>query len=157
MKHRHHPTYTLLDELAASPTLPLPAEHRRHILTQMWSGLASIERGEQPSPDDWRMLSDCVNMLETLISMGVCQDSSGLLQDAITGLAMAGRRNLAGHAIRLDASGIKAARAVLEDYAELLEQLPHRTIVRCHRITEKRIREILRGKKKPHDIELVSL
>lgn len=143
--------------MAASPTQPISDASRLHILTQMWSGLAAIERGDAPTKDDWSILSDCVNMLETLIEMGVCEDTSGLLQDAITGLAKAGTRNLAGAAIRLDAAGIQAVRAVLESYAEIIAVVPYRTLVRCHRKTEKRIREILRGKKRPADVKLIKL
>lgn len=150
-------TYTLLDELAASPTEPLPAAVRTHQLTRMWGGLASIEKAEQPSTDDWRVLSDCVNLMESLVALGEVEDHSGLIMDAITALALAGKRNLAGHAIRLDAPGIQAVRAVLEDYAVVIEQLPARTMVRCHRRTERRIRDILAGKKQPHDVELVNI
>lgn len=42
----------------------------------------------------------------------------------------------------VDGPGITAVRAVLEDYQAALETLPHRTMVRCHRATEKRIREV---------------
>jgi hypothetical protein len=44
--------------------------------------------------------------------------------------------------MRLDGPGLQAVRAVLEDYQAALECLPARTMVRCHRATEKRIREI---------------
>ena len=86
--------------------------------------------------------------------MKVCEDESGLLLDAITALAMAGRRNLAGAAIRLDGAGIQSVRAILEDYAALLDVLPARTMIRCHRLTEKRLHELMAGKRKPHDIEV---
>lgn len=150
-------TYSLLTEIAASPTQPLPLDIRTRQLTRMWSGLAAIEQAEQPSTDDWRILSDAVNLMETLVHLGEVEDSSGLLMDAITALAMAGKRNLAGHAIRLDAFGIQAVRAVLEDYAAVIEQLPARTMIHCHRLTERRLRDILAGKKRPHDVEIVNI
>ena len=68
---------------------------------------------------------------------------------------MAGRRHFQGGAIRLDGPGIAAIRAVLEDYAELLAVLPERTVIACHRATEKRLHEILAGKSKAHDIEII--
>lgn len=116
-----------------------------------------MERGSAPEPDDWRVCSDAVNMLETLVEMGVCEDQRGLLQDAVTALALAGKRNLAGSQIRLDGAGIRAVRSVLEDYAEVIGTVPHRVMIRCHRRTEKRIREILAGRKRPHDVEVVDL
>ena len=48
-------------------------------------------------------------------------------------------------------------RSVLEDYAHMLDMLPHRTVVQCHRMTERRMRKILHGVKQPHDIEVMDL
>ena len=89
--------------------------------------------------------------------MKVVEDSSGLLADAVTALAMAGRRHMDGGHIRLDAPGIKAVRAVLEDYAAVIEQVPARTMLMAHRATEKRIHEILQGRRRPHDVEVMDL
>jgi hypothetical protein len=96
--------------------------------------------------------------METLIlEMKICEDTTGLLMDAVTAMAKAGQRNLAGGAIRLDGLGMQAVRAVLRDYAEVIEVLPARTMVRCHRLTEKRIHDILEGRKRPHDVEITRL
>lgn len=144
-----------MDELQASPTEPLPIEYRRHQLTRMYDGLAAMETAPSPTTDDWRVVSDAVNLMETLIeTMRICEDNSGLLMDAITAMAMAGKRHRAGNAIRLDGAGIQAVRAILEDYAALLDVLPARVMIRCHRLTEKRIYEMLDGKRKPHDVEV---
>jgi len=141
----------------ASPTELLPIEYRTHQLTRMYEGLAAMETAPEPTTDDWRVVSDAVNLMETLIkTMQICEDESGLLMDAITALAMAGRRNLAGGAIRLDGAGIQAVRAILSDYASLLDVLPARTMIRCHRLTEKRIQDIMAGRKKAHDVEIMS-
>lgn len=64
---------------------------------------------------------------------------------------------MAGGPIRLDGAGIQAVRAVLSDYADVLEALPARTMVRCHRLTEKRIHDILQGRLRPHDVEITRL
>lgn len=151
------PTYTMLDEMIASPTEPTLPATRRHQLTRMWEGLRSIELAPAPSTEDWRVCSDAVNLMETLVSMGEVEDSSGLLNDAITALALAGKRHLKGGAIRLDALGIQAVRAILEDYAAVLALLPARTMVSCHRKTERRLRDILAGKKQPHDVEVIDI
>jgi len=150
-------TYNKLHELFASPTEPLPQEYRVHQLTRMYEGLHALETANNPTTEDWRVVSDAVNMLETLVvEMQVCEDASGLLQDAIRGLAMAGQRNKReGKPIRLDGPGIQAVRAVLASYAELLDMLPARTMYRCHRLTEQRIHDILDGRKRPHDVEIV--
>lgn len=148
----------MLDEMMASPTEPLAAEKRQYQLLRMYEGLRALEIAPEPSTEDWRVVSDAVNLMETLIlEMKICEDTSGLLMDAITAMAKAGQRNLAGGAIRLDGPGIQAVRAVLRDYAELIEVLPARTMVRCHRLTEKRILNILQGKLRPHDVEITRL
>lgn len=151
-------TYTYLHELMASATEPMPKAYRTAQLTRMWSGLASIETSPKPTANDWRVVSDAVNLLETLIEMGVAEDSTGLLHDATRALAIAGARHLeTGAPIRLDGAGIQAVRAVLESYAEILEQIPHRTAIAAHRRTEKRIQEIYEGKRRPHDVEVMAI
>ncbi len=152
-----NPTYGLLDEMLASPLDPTPIDKRTHQLSAMWQGLSSIETGASPTTHDWRVCSDAVNLMETLVEMRVVEDLNGLLMDAVTALAQAGRRATSGQTIRLDAGGILAVRAVLEDYAAVLDAVPHRTMLRAHRRTERRIRQILSGQRRPHDIEVVQL
>jgi hypothetical protein len=149
--------YTLLDVLQASATEPMSASSRLHQLTRMYGGLHALETAPEPTTDDWRVCSDAVNLMETLVEMKVVEDGSGLLMDAITALANAGRRHREGHSLRLDAPGIKAVRSVLEDYASVLEQLPARTMLQAHRLTEKRIHDILQGRKRPHDVEIMKI
>ena len=146
-----------MDELMASSTQPIPSRSRLHQLTVMHDGLANIEKADKPTTNDWRVVSDAVNLMETLVEMCVVEDNSGLLMDAVTALANAGRRHRGGGQIRLDGPGIQAVRAVLEDYAAVLEAIDHRTIVRCHRKTEKRLRDILAGRARPHDVEVMDL
>jgi hypothetical protein len=144
-----------MDELMSSPTKPLPKEWRTHQLTRMYEGLHQLEKAEVPSADDWRVVSDALNLVETLVlEMKVCEDANGLLPDAMQALSKAVERNKAGHSLRLDGQGIVAVRSVLQDYAELIEKLPARTMIRCHRLTEKRVQEILRGKRQPHDVKI---
>lgn len=150
--------YSMFDELMASPIEPLATEKRQYQLLRMYEGLRALEIAPEPSTEDWRVVSDAVNLMETLIlEMKVCEDTTGLLMDAITALAKAGQRHMAGGPIRLDGAGIQAVRAVLSDYADVLEMLPARTMVRCHRLTEKRIHDILEGRKRPHDVEITRL
>jgi hypothetical protein len=147
-------TYSMWDAMLASPTEPMTEKQRRHQLTRMWSGLAALETAAEPTRDDWAVCSDAVNLMETLIEHGHIEDSDNLVFDALKALAEAGERSFAGKPIRLDGAGIQAVRAILEDYAMVLEALPHRTMIHCHRLTEKRLHAILAGKPRPHDIQL---
>ena len=148
------PTYTAWDALLASPTEPMPLAKRTYQLTRMWGGLAALETAAVPTYDDWAVCSDAVNLMETLLELAYMEDASGLLDDAVAALAEAGRRHLEGGAIRMGGAGIQAVRAILADYAIALETLSQRTMVHCHRLTEKRIQAILAGKPKPHDVNI---
>jgi hypothetical protein len=152
-------TYGLLDTLFAAPDAPMPEEKRRHQLTRMYGGLHSLETAPAPTPDDWRVVSDAVNLMETLVmDMRICEDTSGLLSDAVAALALAGARHLeTGAAIRLNAQDIHTVRAVLADYAELLGTLSERTMTECHRRTERRVAEIHMGKKRRHDVQVAAV
>ena len=148
--------YTLIDEMMASPTEPLPKTWRVGQLTKMYDALHQLEQAPKATPNDWRLVSDAINLVETLVvEMKVCEDDSGLLMDAITALAMAGRQSKNGKSLRLDGEGIQAVRSILSDYAYLIDFLPARVMIRCHRLTEKRLHEILDGKKLPHDVEIM--
>ncbi|MBP8183084.1 MAG: hypothetical protein KAX88_03180 [Rhodoferax sp.] len=160
-------TYTWMDELMAAPDQPLHQDKRRHQLTMMWEGLRAMETAAEPKPNDWRLVSDAVNLMETFVKAGPwadCKgervevhDCNGLIYDAVVALALAGAKYTEGKALRLDGPGIQATRAVLEDYADLLEVLPARTVIQCHRKTERRIRKILHGIKESQDIEVTAL
>lgn len=157
-RNKHHPIrYTMMDVMMASPDKPMEPAKRRHQLTRMWDGLASIETAPAPSTEDWRVCSDAVNLMETMVNMQIVEDANGLIDDAVTALALAGRRHMKNGVIRLDAQGMQAVRAVLEDYASVTEQISERTLIQVHRNTEKRIREILIGRKKPHDVEVMDI
>jgi hypothetical protein len=145
--------YSLIDEMLASPTNPLPESHKTHQLTRMYSGLHNLETASEPTSDDWMVCADAVNLMETLVDdMQICEDASGLLKDAVNSLALAGKRNKQGFPIRLDGAGIQAVRAVLSDYASLIDILPERTMIRCHRLTEMKLQNILNKKPRKDDV-----
>lgn len=142
-----------MDVLLASPIDPMPETHRRHQLTRMWNGLRSMELDENPSYDDWEVVSNALNMMETLVEMGWAKDEGGLIEDAVYELAVSGQRHVdTGAPIRLSGKGIQTIRALLEDYASALEELPHRTMMSCHRLTEKRVQDILAKRVQTHDV-----
>ena len=151
--------YTLIDEMQASTTTPVPEAHRIHQLTRMWEALAALETQPSPPADDWRVCSDAVNLMETLVECGPwmdCQgqlvdvlDGSGLLKEAIAamaGLVLAPQQQVP------PPGSLHCVRMVLIDYAEALGRLNERSVIRCHRMTAKRILEVRRGKRQPGDV-----
>ncbi len=145
--------FSVWHELLASPDAPLPLHQRTEQLTRMYAALHSLEQDPVPTLDDWKTVSEAVNMLEALIkNMKVCEDESGLLDDAMQAMVDAGKRYIAGQNIRLSGKGIQSVRAVLESYADMVNTLPARTMMQCFRVTEQRMSEILAGKTQPHDV-----
>jgi hypothetical protein len=137
-------SYSHWDMLLASPTEPLPKQKRDRQLGIMKAGLANIERAPEVTLRDWEVVSDAVNMMQTLLEMGVVADEQDAIGDAINALANAGTRHLEkGMSIRLNGPDIVTLRGVLEDYEMVLENLPARTMIAAHRATEKRIQEML--------------
>lgn len=162
MKKRSHreaqPAVSLIHVMMADAVKPMSTNAYASQMAQMWLALAAIERAPQPTRNDWRLCSDAVNIMESLVDMEVVADEQGLLKDAVQALAEAGQRTIAtGAVIRLTGPGMAAVRAVLEDYAQVLEQLPARTMMQAQRNTEKRILAMQRGLVKRHDVQLVAL
>jgi uncharacterized protein YyaL (SSP411 family) len=152
-KHKHsRKSYSHWDVLLASACEPISPVKQQYQLLKMYEGLRSLEQSESPTFQDWIACSDAVNMMETLAEMGVCNDASGLLNDAIKALAEAGERYKKHNVLRLTGEGIAAIRAVLEDYAEIIKVVPARTMLQCHRATEARIQAILKGKGRENDV-----
>ena len=156
-KHQRQPIYSLIDEIMASATEPLPAAKRMYQVDVMLAGLDDLERGATPRKESWANCADCVNLLETLVVMNEVADERGLLADAVQALAEAGIRNKQGMALRLSGPGIQAVRAVLEDYAEVIAALPARVMIKAYRRTEARLLAIQRGRVQAHDVAIVAL
>lgn len=154
MKRKHRTTYSHIDWLLASPTEPMPANKRQHQLTRMYAGLRALETADKPTDDDWFVCSDAVNIMEALVDMRIVEDSSGLIEDAIAALGGAAARERSHGVLRMDAKGIQAVRAVLEDYAEVIEHVSARTMIEAHRLTEKRMFEIIEGRGRAGDVNL---
>lgn len=131
--------------MLTSPDKPMQPSRYRHQLTRMHLAMASITSGESPTDEDWRLIADAVNLVETLVLQGVAQDESGLLHDAITAMAEAfDRAGQDSARMRLTDPGLAAIRAVLTDWGACLEQLPERTVIEAHIATDRRIAEKLR-------------
>jgi hypothetical protein len=150
----YRPTYSMAEELMASPIHPLPQVDRTRYLLPILDGLRALDQDAEPTPDNWRALTDAVNLMETLVAMGACApDEAGLLNEASQAMGQAAMRHLReGVALRVAGSGLSALQAVLDSFVDAMEQLPARTMVRCYRQTEKRIAAIQRVGAGPQDV-----
>lgn len=150
-------TYTMLDEIAASPTQPLPFSKRDHQLALMNMALEAMRTADVPQKGHWEIIADCVNLLETLVEMVEITDEGGWIAEAATELALAAKRSREGKSLRLTGTGLQAVTEALSGYEMVITERPARVVIRAHRLTEIRIHEIRTGRRRPHDVEVVSL
>ena len=143
-----------MDELMASPSSPIPEAKRVYQIDRMQRGLNSMLTAKNPTSFCWSVVSDSINLLETLITDGVAADNDGLIDEAIEAMVCASVAMKSKTKVELSDSQANAIRAVLEDYEMCLNDLPARQIIRTHRRTEKRLLEIKRGKRQPQDVVL---
>lgn len=144
--------YSLWDELMADPVKPLAVKDRLYTVGGMQQALEKLKSDPHPTVADWRLLSDMVNLMHTLVDMGELFDSQELLRDVMEAMVDVSNRHKAGQALRFDGPGLRAMHSLFEDFAQVLDVLPARTMVRCHRLTEKRMRAILNGQVRPSDV-----
>jgi len=142
-----------MDVLLADAKNPLSHKKRESQLEFIHACLRSIEQNPAPTLEQWEIISDVVNFMETLLEMGEVQDPDDLIGDAVAALAKAGNRHIQqGVPIRFDGKDLTTIRGVIEDYAMVGEHLSARTMITAHRLTEKRVNDILTGKCKPSDV-----
>jgi hypothetical protein len=156
-KHQKKRQYTMMDVLLASPTNQMPVAKQIYQLDLMRKGLNALEKSDSPTAEHWRCVSDAINLLETMLEMGLIEDTEGLLKDAVFAMGEAGARAMKGKAIRLSGKGIQACRAVLDDYAAVMKALPERTMIKAYMKTEKRISDIVAGRSRVHDVAVVAI
>lgn len=137
-------TYTMMHVLMASPTEPLPESKRTHQLTRMFMALRNLEQAPEPTVDDWECVNDAVLLMQSLWLMKVVEDPEEQILHAIDALGKSGMRSLEKGIIRLDGKDINILRGILQDYADLLNVLPARTMIKAHMETERRVLKIVK-------------
>ena len=147
-------TYSMMEQLLASPVDPLPIEKRMFQLEIMWQGLDNLQKSPKPTQDDWSVVACAINMMEALRDLGVVEDPDKALDEAKEAMGKAGIRSLGGENIRLNGPAITLIRGILQDYCDALEALPARTMIKAHRYAEKRFDEIVKGKKRTGDVSV---
>ena len=152
MKYRL--TYSVMDSMMASPDHPIKAQRRDYQMMIIRTSLASIERAENPTTDDWKIISQAINMMEMLVEMGFAKDEDGLIKDAIDAMASSAQRYKDKKVMRFSGNEMKVIRGIIDDYQTMIENLDERTMIHCHRKTEMRLQEILSGKKRPTDVRI---
>lgn len=149
------PPYSAMAVMFASTTQPLSQEQRDYQLGIMRRSLHQLQFAEHPTPDNWRDCSDAINVMDTFLGLGWCQDPDGLLQDAIDGMKRAAALAKAGKSMRLDSDGVAAMNAILDDYEACLAAISARSVMEAYNQTVEQIWAIQRGKMR--DAQVVEL
>lgn len=140
--------YSLWDELRADPVQPLAIQDRINTVGKMADSMAALKLDPYPPVEDWRRLSDMVNMVHTLVDMGEMVDSQALLADVFEAMVKASDRYKADQPLRFDGPGVQAMDALFQDFSTAVSVLPARTMIRCHRLTVKRLQAVRKGQQK---------
>lgn len=139
---------------------PASAEDKARVMLRFHTAIENIRVGQHPGVDDWRDLSDAVNVVETL-ALGmhklVPAEVMPDINAAIQGMVKASVRFRAGQGMRLDAPGLEALRNVLSMYSQCLDGFTAREMAMARAETELRVRAALRRKDLGHDAKVVAL
>lgn len=125
VKSKH--TYSHIDVLMASPTEPLPLKKRQHQMDLMRKALQNCKT--ESTVMDIAVLATAVDLMNTLCDMGHLQDTDKALEDAMVALMQDSFNEIE----------IRMFEGILEDYEMVMDNLPARTMITAHRLTEKRI------------------
>ena len=153
MKPKYKYTYSHMHVLMADPVKPLAKAKRDAQLEVINACLRSIEQNPNPTLEQWEVISDVVNFMQSLLEMGYVEDKDDAIGDAIAALAKAGTRHIEkGLPIRFDGKDLVTIRGVIEDYDMVGDHLSARTMITAHRLTEKRTQDILNNKCREDDV-----
>ena len=117
---KYHLTYSVMDAMLASPDHPMSPARRQYQLMVIRTALYSIERAENPTTDDWKIISQAINMMEMLVEMGFAKDEDGLIKDAIESMAKAAQRYKEKNVMRFTGSEMNVIRGIIEDYQTMI-------------------------------------
>jgi len=147
-------TYSVMDAMLASPDKPMKEEKKIFQMMMIRTALYSIERAEKPTIEDWKIISQAINMMEMLVEMGFAKDEEGLIGDSVDAMYNMALRYKDKKVMRFSGSEMKIIRGIVDDYQTMVENLDERTMVHCHRKTEMRLQDILSGKIRDCDVKV---
>ena len=144
-------SFTMMDELLASPDDPAPEVHAARIAAAR-AALEQMRSPETASITAWSLCCMVGNILETMLQHGLVADPDGLLQDGFDALKRATEATRApGDPVILPPADFPVVEAMVEDWSAVMVAMPARDIIRAFRATDRRIRDIEAGRLQPHD------
>tara|TARA_R110000868_G_scaffold113754_6_gene305106 strand:+ start:1466 stop:1903 length:438 start_codon:yes stop_codon:yes gene_type:complete len=138
-------TYSHYDELFADPIKPLSVNKLRLYSTIIYESLDAIESCVA-TDNNWQTLSDVINMLTTFKNEGLIEDG-GVIENSKMIIYKTYKDSKL-----FNQEDMENINSIVSNYINLISDIPERAMVKCHRITEKRIHSILNGKKTANDL-----
>lgn len=158
--------YTMLDEMLASATQPMPQKLQDQHIGSILTSFAAIREGEKPSPRDLTAMGECVNLLGTLSRMefrdadgdlGTLAIPADLLPRAVQAVVALAMRVKAGKAVRFTGEEQGIMLEVIDTYREVVATVPHRAMVRAWRQTMKADADARSGKLRGKNVTVVEV
>lgn len=142
---KHKPTYTHFDELFSDPSRPLSKNKLTLYETIIYQAIDAIKSGIS-TDTNWQTLSDVINMLVTLKDQGLIDDEGVIENTKMIIYTTYKNGKIFGK------EDMESIIDIVNNYLNLISEMPERVMIKCHRITEKRIHSILNGKTTINDL-----
>jgi hypothetical protein len=142
---KYNLTYSHYDELFADPIKPLSRNKLTLYSTIIYESLDAIESCVG-TDSHWQKLSDVINMLTTFKDEGLIEDN-GVIENTKMLIYKTYKDSKL-----FNQEDMKNINSIVNNYINLISDMPERNMVKCHRVTEKRIHSILNGKKTANDL-----
>jgi hypothetical protein len=134
--------YTLLDELRASPTEPMPEATRRARMADIRKHFHELAYGLAPTRREWKVIAVVGNMFETMLRFKMVEDPHGILAAAQSVLIQVAEHALDNSVpVRLVGTEVAIIETLIDAYGDVLEALPHRDIIKVARETNIQMRK----------------
>lgn len=155
--------FSLIEQLLADPLMAMAEPRRVAHTTIILTAHARLTSPDGGSKQDWVEVAGVTNFLEALIAntwtftIGErvsSVDEGGVLAAAASAMTEIGeeaQRNGGRFAIPADSPGAAAIARAIDNYAELIAELPERGFIAVHRAVAAREREIRQGKAREGD------
>lgn len=134
---------------------PAGKEQKAAVMLRFLTALEVMARGEKPTENEWRDLSDAINTVETLaltLRKLNSEEVMPVVNASIAAMVGAADRYKAGKSMRLDAAGLQSLRDVVAIYGQCLDELTEREMAQAQAETQRRVNQLLRARHSTHEV-----
>ena len=134
--------YSLAHELCASGTQPMPKETQEHFFLKVYSALDDFANSNAPDPRSWKLLYDILDLFETMVLDGLCEDQENILNGAEEAIVSSGKLYaFEKQQFSVTEQQLQYLRNMVADFESIVSQIPHRKMIQIHRRTTARLNQ----------------